>query len=83
MANSPSLSLVRDQARPKKLGRYELEECLATEGGLETYRARVRGGRFRNKRIVCGCRKPSPFLPNSSMVERTAVNGMVIGSSPI
>jgi len=43
MANVPSLSVVRDQARPKKLGRYELEECLGAEGGRETYRARVRG----------------------------------------
>ena len=43
MANVPSLSVVRDQARPKKLGRYELEECLGVEGGRETYRARVRG----------------------------------------
>jgi len=35
--------VVRDQGKPRKLGRYELEECLAVEGGLETYRARVRG----------------------------------------
>src|SRR5512142_366335 len=38
MANVPSLSVVRDPARPKKLGRYELEECLGVEGGHETYR---------------------------------------------
>ncbi len=43
MPNASRLSVVRDQARPKKLGRYELEECLGSQGGLETYRARVRG----------------------------------------
>ena len=43
MANVPSLSVVREQAKLKKLGRYELEECLGAEGGRETYRARVRG----------------------------------------
>ena len=43
MPNAPRLSVVRDQARPRKLGRYELEECLSSQGGLETYRARVRG----------------------------------------
>jgi serine/threonine protein kinase len=43
MPNAPRLSVVRDQARPRKLGRYELEECLGSQGGLETYRARVRG----------------------------------------
>ena len=35
--------MVRDQAKPRKLGRYELEECLGIEGAIETYRARVRG----------------------------------------
>jgi len=35
--------VVRDQAKPRKLGRYELEECLGIEGAIETYRARVRG----------------------------------------
>ena len=35
--------MVRDQAKPRKLGRYELEECIGVEGGIETYRARVRG----------------------------------------
>jgi serine/threonine protein kinase len=30
-------------AGPKKLGRYECDERLGGEGGLETYRARVRG----------------------------------------
>jgi len=35
--------VVRDQGKPRKLGRYELEECLGVEGGIETYRARVRG----------------------------------------
>ncbi len=43
MATAPWLSVVRDQAKPRKLGRYELEECLGNEGGIETYRARVRG----------------------------------------
>jgi len=43
MANATRLSVVRDQAKPRKLGRYELEECLGVEGGIETYRARVRG----------------------------------------
>ena len=35
--------MMPDQARPKKLGRYELEECLGTVGGVDTFRARVRG----------------------------------------
>ena len=43
MANVPNLSVVRDPGKPRKLGRYELEECLGAEGGRETYRARVRG----------------------------------------
>ncbi len=43
MANAPRLTVVRDQARPRKLGRYELEECLGVDAGIETYRARVRG----------------------------------------
>lgn len=43
MANATRLSVVRDQAKPRKLGRYELEECLGVEGGIETFRARVRG----------------------------------------
>jgi hypothetical protein len=49
MANATRLTVVRDQAKPRKLGRYELEECLGVEGGIETYRARVRGlGGFRS-----------------------------------
>jgi serine/threonine protein kinase len=43
MANANRLTVVRDQAKPRKLGRYELEECLGIDGGIETYRARVRG----------------------------------------
>src|ERR1700690_2971020 len=43
MANATRLTVVRDQAKPRKLGRYELEECIGVEGGIETYRARVRG----------------------------------------
>jgi serine/threonine-protein kinase len=43
MANATRLTVVRDQAKPRKLGRYELEECLGVEGGIETFRARVRG----------------------------------------
>jgi serine/threonine protein kinase len=43
MANAPMLSVVRDQTRPRKLGRYELEESLGAGDGLETFRARVRG----------------------------------------
>jgi serine/threonine-protein kinase len=43
MANATRLSVVRDQAKPRKLGRYELEEYLGVEGGIETFRARVRG----------------------------------------
>jgi hypothetical protein len=43
MANANRLSVVRDQVKPRKLGRYELEECLGIDGGIETYRARVRG----------------------------------------
>jgi serine/threonine protein kinase len=35
--------MIHDQAKPRKLGRYELEECLGTEGSIDTYRARVRG----------------------------------------
>jgi serine/threonine protein kinase len=35
--------MIHDQAKPRKLGRYELEECLGTEDGIDTYRARVRG----------------------------------------
>ena len=60
MANVPSLSVVRDQARPKKLGRYELEECLGGEGGRETYRARVRGlaGFDRIFAVKCLRRRP-------------------------
>jgi serine/threonine protein kinase len=43
MANATRLTAIRDQGKPRKLGRYELEECLGTEGGIETFRARVRG----------------------------------------
>jgi eukaryotic-like serine/threonine-protein kinase len=43
MANATRLTVVRDQAKPRKLGRYELEECIGVEGAIETYRARVRG----------------------------------------
>jgi len=43
MANAPRLSVVLDPAKPRKLGRYELEECLGSADGLETFRARVRG----------------------------------------
>jgi serine/threonine protein kinase len=43
MATATKLAAVRDLAKPRKLGRYELEECLGAEGGIETYRARVRG----------------------------------------
>lgn len=71
MANVPSLSVVREQAKPKKLGRYELEECLGAEGGRETYRARVRGlaGFDRIFAVKCLRRRPGvvvsrtdPFL---------------------
>jgi hypothetical protein len=43
MANANRLTVVRDQAKPRKLGRYELEERLGSEGAIETFRARVRG----------------------------------------
>ncbi|HEX7508775.1 MAG TPA: PEGA domain-containing protein [Polyangia bacterium] len=43
MANATRLTAIRDQGKPRKLGRYELEECLGIEGGIETFRARVRG----------------------------------------
>lgn len=43
MANAPRLSAPPDPARPKKLGRYELEDRLGGEDGAETFRARVRG----------------------------------------
>jgi hypothetical protein len=71
MANVPSLSVVRDPAKPKKLGRYELEDCLGSEGGRETYRARVRGlaGFDRIFAVKCLRRRPGvvvsrndPFL---------------------
>lgn len=65
MANSPSLSLVRDPARPKKLGRYELEECLGAEGGHETYRARVRGLAGFDRIFAVKCLRRSSGLPLS------------------
>ena len=43
MAQAPRLSVVSDPSRPRKLGRYELEERLGGEDGVETFRARVRG----------------------------------------
>lgn len=43
MANATRLTAIHDQGKPRKLGRYELEECLGSEGGIETFRARVRG----------------------------------------
>lgn len=43
MANAPRLSVAPESSRPKKLGRYELEERLGGDEGVETFRARVRG----------------------------------------
>lgn len=43
MANAPRLSVVPESSRPRKLGRYELEERLGGDDTLETFRARVRG----------------------------------------
>ena len=74
MANVPSLSVVRDQARPKKLGRYELEECLGAEGGRETYRARVRGlaGFDRIFALKCLRRRPGVVISRSDPFLTTA-----------
>jgi eukaryotic-like serine/threonine-protein kinase len=63
MANLPNLSVVRDQARPKKLGRYELEESLGAEGGRETYRARVRGLAGFDRIFAVKCLRRASGLP--------------------
>ena len=70
MANVPSLSVVRDQAKPKKLGRYELEECLGADGGRETYRARVRGlaGFDRVFTVKCLRRRPGVTISRTDPI---------------
>jgi serine/threonine protein kinase len=58
MANATPLTVVRDQARPRKLGRYELEECLGVDAGIETYRARVRGLAGFDRIFAVKCYRP-------------------------
>jgi serine/threonine protein kinase len=80
MANAPRLSVVRDQARPKKLGRYELEECLGAAGGIETYRARVRGLAGFDRIFAVKClRRPrtSPITLNDPYVKVAKRTAMV------
>lgn len=80
MANAPRLSVVRDQARPKKLGRYELEECLGAVGGIETYRARVRGLAGFDRIFAVKClRRPrtSPITLNDPYVKVAKRTAMV------
>jgi serine/threonine protein kinase len=74
MANVPSLSVVRDTAKPKKLGRYELEECLGAEAGRETYRARVRGlaGFDRVFIVKCFRRRPGVAISRTDPILLTA-----------
>jgi serine/threonine protein kinase len=74
MANAPSTSAVRDQARPKKLGRYELEECLGTAGSVDTFRARVRGlaGFDRIFAVKCLRRRRGPVTNLSDPFVNTA-----------
>ena len=58
MANATPLTVVRDQAKPRKLGRYELEECLGVDAGIETYRARVRGLAGFDRIFAVKCYRP-------------------------
>jgi hypothetical protein len=80
MANAPRLSVVRDQTRPRKLGRYELEECLGAVGGIETYRARVRGLAGFDRIFAVKClRRPrgNPVTINDPYVKTAKRTAMV------
>ncbi len=67
MANVPNLAVVREPGKPRKLGRYEIEECLGAESGRETYRARVRGlaGYDRVFAVKCLRRRSGPVTSRS------------------